>query len=94
MKSTNLTTRRWEMAKWIFRRELESHARIFGEQSILDPYARRILWGRAYESAKRITDSSGVEVPRAAESAAPAPAQAFPGPPDLAPQRGIGADNL
>jgi len=90
MKSTTLKSRRFQLAKHLFHREVAHWCDSFGAYPLMA--TRKVLWRHCYLLA--CADLSGVEVPRAAESAAPAPAQAFPGPPDLPPQRGIGTDNL
>lgn len=51
MKSTRLSTRRWERAKAIMRRSVADWVDNWGEYP--DRYARKILWVSAYDRARR-----------------------------------------
>jgi hypothetical protein len=76
MKSTDLSTRRWELAKHYFRRYVEDEMRL--DPRPLAKVVRRALWRAAYEEAKAQLERRAtveLEVPAVIEGPPAAPDQ-------------------
>jgi hypothetical protein len=73
MKSTDLSTRRWELAKHYFRRYVADELAL--DPRPLLPPLRRALWRAAYEEARKQLDAAPgkLEVPAVVEAPATAP---------------------